>query len=106
MLKNMRYCFYRYHVPDPVYFNTDIRMTIHQIGCCYTQHKEKFQNNQTFYYEARDNDEPTIMKIIMAGCLKDMVMTGQAVYISIWINPLAIFLKFKAIKSGLKTLMG
>ncbi len=55
----MRYCFYRYHVPDPVYFNTDIRMTIHQIGCCYTQHKEKFQNNGTVLYEAGNNDEPT-----------------------------------------------
>ena len=56
---NMRYCFYRYHVPDPVYFNTDIRMTIHQIGCCYKQHKEKFQKNGTVLYEAGNNTEPT-----------------------------------------------
>ena len=31
--KNMQYCFYRYHIPDPVYFRKDIRVTIQQIGC-------------------------------------------------------------------------
>ncbi|MFB3830147.1 MAG: glycoside hydrolase family 172 protein [Bryobacteraceae bacterium] len=29
---NMRYAFYRYHVPDPVYFRKDVRVTIQQIG--------------------------------------------------------------------------
>ncbi|MDX1933817.1 MAG: glycoside hydrolase family 172 protein [Capsulimonadales bacterium] len=28
----MAYCFYRYHVPDPVYFATSIRVTIQQLG--------------------------------------------------------------------------
>jgi hypothetical protein len=28
----MRYCFYRHHVPDPIYFRKDIRVTIQQIG--------------------------------------------------------------------------
>lgn len=28
----MRFGFYRFHVPDPVYFQTDIRVTIQQIG--------------------------------------------------------------------------
>lgn len=28
----MRYAFYRYHVPDPIYFRNDIRVTIQQIG--------------------------------------------------------------------------
>lgn len=32
-MENMRYCFYRYHVPDPVWFYQDVRVTIHQIGC-------------------------------------------------------------------------
>lgn len=27
------YCFYRMHVPDPVYFEQDVRVTIQQIGC-------------------------------------------------------------------------
>jgi hypothetical protein len=30
--KNMRWCFYRYHVPDPIYFYKDIRVTMQQIG--------------------------------------------------------------------------
>lgn len=28
----MMYCFYRYHVPDPIYFRNEIRVTIQQIG--------------------------------------------------------------------------
>lgn len=28
----MRWCFYRYHVPDPVYFQRDARVTMQQIG--------------------------------------------------------------------------
>lgn len=28
----MRACFYRYHIPDPVYFNSEIRVTLQQIG--------------------------------------------------------------------------
>jgi len=30
--KNMRWCFYRYHIPDPIFFYKDIRVTIQQIG--------------------------------------------------------------------------
>ncbi|MGQ9455778.1 MAG: glycoside hydrolase family 172 protein [Armatimonadota bacterium] len=30
---NMRYSFYRLHGPDPVYFHSDIRGTIQQMGC-------------------------------------------------------------------------
>ena len=28
-----QYAFYRYHLPDPIYFHQDIRVTIQQIGC-------------------------------------------------------------------------
>lgn len=31
--EKMQYAFYRFHVPDPVYFRSDIRITIQQIGC-------------------------------------------------------------------------
>jgi hypothetical protein len=31
--ENWQYAFYRYHVPDPVFFHRDIRITMHQIGC-------------------------------------------------------------------------
>jgi hypothetical protein len=32
--KNLQWAFYRYHIPDPVYFKTDCRVTIQQIGGC------------------------------------------------------------------------
>ena len=31
--ENMQYAFYRYHIPDPVFFQKDVRVTIQQIGC-------------------------------------------------------------------------
>ncbi|HIJ65362.1 MAG TPA: DUF2961 domain-containing protein [Candidatus Hydrogenedentes bacterium] len=31
--EKLQYCFYRLHVPDPIYFGQDIRVTIQQIGC-------------------------------------------------------------------------
>jgi len=31
--EKMQYCFYRWHILDPIYFRKDIRATIHQIGC-------------------------------------------------------------------------
>jgi len=30
--KNLQWAFYRYHIPDPVYFKSDCRVTIQQIG--------------------------------------------------------------------------
>ncbi|HKY04262.1 MAG TPA: glycoside hydrolase family 172 protein [Blastocatellia bacterium] len=30
--KNLRWCFYRYHIPDPIYFYKDIRVTVQQMG--------------------------------------------------------------------------
>lgn len=31
--EKMQFCFYRYHIPDPIYFSRDIYVTIQQIGC-------------------------------------------------------------------------
>jgi hypothetical protein len=31
--EKMQYCFYRYHGPDPVYFQRELRVTIQQMGC-------------------------------------------------------------------------
>jgi hypothetical protein len=31
---NMQYCYYRHHIPDPVFFYKDIRVTIQQLGFC------------------------------------------------------------------------
>lgn len=30
--RTLRWCFYRYHIPDPVYFRQDVRVTMQQIG--------------------------------------------------------------------------
>jgi hypothetical protein len=48
----MRYCFYRYHIPDPIYFRRDIRVTIQQIGIILPQDVEGLSNAQTPIYRA------------------------------------------------------
>jgi hypothetical protein len=35
------YCFYRFHVPDPVYFTRDIHVAIQQIGCWDPENRPK-----------------------------------------------------------------
>lgn len=40
------YCFYRYHILDPIYFYQDIRVTIQQIGYCGTEDKAFFHYHE------------------------------------------------------------
>ena len=40
-----QYAFYRYHVPDPIYFHTDIRVTIQQIGGALAAHIDKLRRH-------------------------------------------------------------
>ena len=40
--ENQKYCFYRYHICDPVYFRKDIKITIQQIGCWDPESKKNF----------------------------------------------------------------
>jgi hypothetical protein len=69
--KNRAYCFYRYHIPDPIYFRREIRVTIQQIGHIKTQPPmvgklpeplyravpglQPFEGKQTGYFERQDD---------------------------------------------------
>lgn len=50
--ERMQFCFYRLHVPDPVYFSKDIRVTIHQIGCWDPESKRKMHELGKPVYQA------------------------------------------------------
>jgi len=50
--EQMRYCFYRYHIPDPIYFQHDIRVTIQQIGIILPTDVEVLGNAGTPIYKA------------------------------------------------------
>ena len=54
----MQYCFYRFHVPDPVYFHTDIRVTMQQIGCWLPECKSLMQKSGNTYYVAGPGKTP------------------------------------------------
>lgn len=55
----MQFCFYRYHIQDPVYFREDIRVTMHQIGCWNTNDKIKFKETDLQIY--LPNDVPEVI---------------------------------------------
>lgn len=50
--ENLEYCFYRFHVPDPVYFRKDIRVTIQQIGCWLPDTKPQLHQSGRPVYQA------------------------------------------------------
>ncbi|QHW34818.1 DUF2961 domain-containing protein [Paenibacillus rhizovicinus] len=45
--ERMEFCFYRYHVPDPVYFHQDIRVTAQQIGTTSPEQRAQFRQAGT-----------------------------------------------------------
>ncbi len=49
---NMQFCFYRHHVPDPVYFGRDCRVTIQQMGYWGTEHKARWHFEGRTVYRA------------------------------------------------------
>lgn len=50
--EKMRFCFYRYHIPDPIYFRKDIRCTIQQLGCYDLIDKQRMKESGNAYYAA------------------------------------------------------
>jgi hypothetical protein len=56
--KTFEYSFYRYHIPDPVYFYEDIRVTIQQIGNAMNAEMNLLKNLKTTVYNAGEKLEP------------------------------------------------
>lgn len=52
--EKMRYGFYRFHVPDPIYFRRDARVTIQQIGIILPKDKDDISSSQLPIYKAGD----------------------------------------------------
>jgi hypothetical protein len=50
--KNLRWCFYRYHIPDPIYFYKDIRVTVQQIGYLAPHSRPPIVENKRRLYRA------------------------------------------------------
>lgn len=50
--ENMQFSFYRYHIPDPIYFYDDIRVTIQQIGFISPNNIEALKNSGAPIYKA------------------------------------------------------
>jgi hypothetical protein len=60
-------CFYRWHVPDPVFFNRDIRVTLQQIGIWDPENLPRFREaHSRIFYERPDNlvdwNDPNLAK--------------------------------------------
>ena len=50
--QNMRWCFYRYHIPDPVFFQREVRVTMQQIGYLAPHSREPIVKNNRRLYRA------------------------------------------------------
>jgi len=53
----LRYCFYRYHVPDPIYFRQEIRAAIQQIGCWDPASRKEMYDSGNAYLDAGKNPQ-------------------------------------------------
>ncbi|MBK8883620.1 MAG: DUF2961 domain-containing protein [Bacteroidales bacterium] len=56
--KGFEYAFYRFHIPDPVFFYNDIRVTIQQIGFAGKEAIEKLSNMKDPIYNAEEKMKP------------------------------------------------
>ena len=56
--EKMKFCFYRYHLPDPIYFRKEIRATIQQIGCLDPVNKKEMYYSGNKYSRAGDETVP------------------------------------------------
>jgi len=56
--KDFEYAFYRFHIPDPVYFYKDIKVTIQQIGFAGKEALENLSNMKDTIYRAEEKMEP------------------------------------------------
>jgi hypothetical protein len=52
-----QFAFYRYHIPDPVYFSKDIRVTLQQIGFCNFELREELKKQGKPYYKAGPDEQ-------------------------------------------------
>lgn len=52
-----QFAFYRYHIPDPVYFSQDIRVTIQQIGFCTFELRDQLVETGKKYIKAAEGKQ-------------------------------------------------
>jgi hypothetical protein len=57
-MDKQRFCFYRYHVADPVYFRQALRATIQQIGCWDPVAKKEMHFSGNAYLSTGPNPQP------------------------------------------------
>lgn len=61
------YAFYRYHIPDPVWFHDDIRVTIQQMGGADTDKVIELMDNGAILEPVTAGDAPDMVKLLDLG---------------------------------------
>lgn len=67
-----RYAFYRYHIPDPVYFQKDIKVTIHQMGGAMKEEVIKFIENGAKLLPVTGGEVPNMVKLLELNPVPDI----------------------------------
>jgi len=63
----LRYCFYRLHIPDPIFFEKDVRVVIQQIGGGAEEFQKEFIEKGTVLYETGEGLKPRDLQNNPAG---------------------------------------
>ena len=61
---NNQWAFYRYHIPDPIYFNTDLRVIIQQMGGDGTDNVKKFAGEGAKLIPVTISTEKGLIKLL------------------------------------------
>jgi hypothetical protein len=78
-----RYAFYRYHIPDPIYFDQDCRVTIQQIGGSNKKDIVKMLDNGIEIKPISADDRGRFIKLLDPGNNVDLV---RDIRDSAWVN--------------------
>ena len=74
--ENRQWAFYRYHIPDPVYFKNDCRVTIQQIGGSEKANVLQLQKEQVALIPISIHAAPVLHQIYRKGIVTDLSKPG------------------------------
>ena len=66
------FAFYRYHIPDPIYFHKDIKVTIQQIGGAPKEKVREFVDNGASLIPITSENAPNLFKVLEQDPIPDI----------------------------------
>ncbi len=67
-----QWCFYRYHIPDAIYFKEDLKVTIQQMGGTFKKDLRVMQNENVPLWPVSIQDAETFVPLFVPGTVVDL----------------------------------